>query len=65
MLLAALFKTDGGVTIHYWCDGRFFDLRRLGPEQSPEELLRDFLFADECATALFMNQTLIALPTAS
>ena len=36
MLFAALSKTSSGIYVHYRCDGRFFDLRRLkAKDQSP------------------------------
>ena len=52
MLFSALSKTDAGITIRYRCDGRFFDLRWLMARTKVlEALVRDFLFADDCALA--------------
>ena len=50
MLFAALSKTSSGINVRYRCDGRFFDLRRLKAKNKVlEALVRDFLFADDCA----------------
>ena len=50
MLFAALSKTSSGINVRYRCDGRFFDLRRLKAKTKVlEALVRDFLFADDCA----------------
>eukprot|EP00745_Piridium_sociabile_P040226 TRINITY_DN767_c0_g1_i3.p1 TRINITY_DN767_c0_g1~~TRINITY_DN767_c0_g1_i3.p1 ORF type:complete len:1045 (-),score=247.16 TRINITY_DN767_c0_g1_i3:182-3316(-) len=52
MLFAAMSQTDAGITIRYRTDGRFFDLRRLKTRTKVlEALVRDFLFADDCALA--------------
>ena len=52
MLSTALSKTDAGVTIRYRTDGRFFDLRRLKARTKVRQaLVRDLLFADDCALA--------------
>ena len=52
MLSCALSKSDAGITVRYRCDGRFFDLRRLKARTKVlEALVRDFLFADDCALA--------------
>ena len=52
MLFSALSQTDAGITIRYRTDGRFFDLRRLKARTKvAEEIVRDFLFADDCALA--------------
>ena len=52
MLEQALAATDAGITIRYRTDGRVFDLRRLKfRSRVLETLVRDFLFADDCALA--------------
>ena len=52
MLFYALSRCDAGIKIRYRCDGRFFDLRRLKAKTKVlEALVRDFLFADDCALA--------------
>ena len=52
MLSAALAKTSAGITMCYRTDGRFFDQRRLKANTKVQEaLVRDFLFADDCALA--------------
>ena len=52
MLFSALSNTKAGITIRYRFDGDFFDLRRLKAKTKiTEALVRDFLFADDCALA--------------
>ena len=52
MLFCALSRSDAGVTVRYRCDGRSFDLRRLQAKTKvPEAIVKDFLFADDCALA--------------
>ena len=52
MLSSALANTDAGIRIRFRTDGRFFDLRRLKAYTKVHEaLVRDFLFADDCAFA--------------
>jgi len=59
MLFRALSATDAGITIRYRCDGRVLDLRRLKAKTKVlEALVRDFLFADDCALAALSEQDL-------
>jgi len=52
MLFSALSATETGITIRYRCDGSVFDLRRLKAKTKVlHSLVRDFLFADDCALA--------------
>ena len=52
MLSAALSHTEAGVKIHYRTDGDFFNLRRLKSyTKVTRAIVRDFLFADDCALA--------------
>ena len=52
MLSAALSQTEAGVKIHYHTDGDFFNLRRLKSyTKVTRAIMRDFLFADDCALA--------------
>ena len=52
MLSAALSQTEAGVKIHYRTDGDFFNLRRLKSyTKVTQAIVRDFLFADDCALA--------------
>ena len=52
MLSSALSQTDDGIMIRFRTDGNFFDLRRLQASTKVKEaLMRDFLFADDCALA--------------
>ena len=52
MLSSALSQTDDGIMIRFRTDGKFFDLRRLQASTKVKEaLMRDFLFADDCALA--------------
>ena len=52
MLSAALSQTEAGVKIHYRTDGEFFNLRRLKSyTKVTRAIVRDFLFADDCALA--------------
>ena len=62
MLSGALAKTSAGTTIRYRTDGRFFDLRRLRANAKVQEaLVRDFLFADDCALAAHSEEDLQCL----
>ena len=64
MLFCALSKTDAGITIRYRYDGRFFDLRRLKAKTKVlEALVRDFLFADDCALSALNEAELQELAT--
>ncbi|KAI8516990.1 hypothetical protein Bbelb_055710 [Branchiostoma belcheri] len=59
MLFKALSATDAGITVRYRCDGRVFDLRRLKAKTKVlEALVRDFLFADDCALAVLSEPDL-------
>ena len=59
---AALAKISAGTTIHYRSDGHFFDLRRLKDNTKVQEaLVRDFLFADDCALAAHSEEGLQCL----
>ena len=52
MLSAALSQTEAGVKIHYCTDGEFFNLCRLKSYTKVTwAIVRDFLFADDCALA--------------
>ena len=52
MLSAALSQTEAGVKIHYRTDGDVFNLRRLKSyTKVTRAIVRDFLFADDCALA--------------
>lgn len=52
MLLMALSCTSAGITMSYRTDGHFFDRRRLKAKTKVlGVLVRDFLFADDCALA--------------
>ena len=52
MLSAALSQTEAGVKIHYRTDGDFFNLRHLKSyTKVTRAIVRDFLFADDCALA--------------
>ena len=62
MLSAALAKTSAGAMIRCRTDGRVFDLRRLKANTKVQEaLVRDFLFADECALAVHSEEDLQCL----
>ena len=62
MLAAALAQTSAGIGIRYRTDGRFFDLRRLKANTKVHEaLVRDFLFADDCALAAHTEEDLQCL----
>lgn len=64
MLFAALSMTNAGITIRFRTDGRFFDLRRLKAKTKVlEALVRDFLFADDCALAALNEPDLQELAT--
>ena len=57
-----LAKTSAGTMIRYRTDGRFFDLRRLKANTRVQEaLVRDFLFADDCALAAHSEEDLQCL----
>ena len=59
MLSAALSQSSIGINIRYRTDGRFFDLRRLKANTKVHEaLVRDFLFADDCALAAHSEEDL-------
>jgi hypothetical protein len=52
MLLVAFSDFDRGITIEHRTDGDFFNIRRLQAKTKVSVmLLRDFLFADDCALA--------------
>ena len=52
MLSAALSQTEAGVKIHYRTDGDFFNLHCLKSyTKVTRAIVRDFLFADDCALA--------------
>ena len=52
MLSAALSQTEAGVKIHYRTAGDVFNLRRLKSyTKVTRAIVRDFLFADDCALA--------------
>ena len=64
MLSSALANKDAGITILYRTDGRFFDLRRLKANTKVREaLIRDFVFADDCALAAHSESELQCLAT--
>lgn len=59
MLSAALSQTTAGVKIHYRMDGDFFNLRRLKSHTKvTRAIVRDFLFADDCALAAHSEEDL-------
>ncbi|KAL8597535.1 hypothetical protein ACOMHN_033406 [Nucella lapillus] len=62
MLFAVLDKTSAGINICYRTDGRFFDLRRLKTYTKVHAaLVRNFLFADDCAMAAHSEDDLQCL----
>ena len=62
MLYAALAKTSAGTMIRYRTDGRLVDLRRLRANtEVQEDLVRDFLFADDCTMAAYSEEDLQCL----
>ena len=64
MLSSALANTDAGITIRYRMDGRFFDLRHFKANTKVREaLIRDFVFADDCALAAHSESELQCLAT--
>ena len=64
MLSSALANTDAGITICYRTDGCFFNLRRLKANTKVREaLIRDFVFADDCALAAHSESELQCLAT--
>ncbi|XP_063598682.1 uncharacterized protein LOC134775152 [Penaeus indicus] len=59
MLSAALAQTSAGVTVHYRTDGDFFNIRRLKAHSKVRQaVVRDFLFADDCALAAHSEEDL-------
>ncbi|XP_063591300.1 uncharacterized protein LOC134768401 [Penaeus indicus] len=59
MLSAALARTNAGVTVHYRTDGDFFNIRRLKSHSKVRQaVVRDFLFADDCAIAAHSEEDL-------
>lgn len=59
MLAAALQECDAGINIHYRTDGPFFNLRRLRSRTKVKRtIVRDFLFADDCALAAHTEEDL-------
>jgi hypothetical protein len=53
MLISTLANTDAGMTVHYRCDGRFFDLRRLKVRTMVlEALVKDFMLQVTALAAL-------------
>ena len=62
----ALANTDAGIRIRYRTDGRFFDLRCLKLKANTKvrkTLIRDFVFADDCALAAHSESELQCLAT--
>jgi len=50
MLSEAFRECDPGINIRYWSDGKLFNPRRLqAVTKVKETILRDFVFADDCA----------------
>ena len=59
MLHSALENCPAGIKIRYRMDGQFFDLRRLKAKtKTSEALVRDFLYADDCALAAHSESAL-------
>ena len=59
MLSAALSQTEAGVKIYYRTDGDFFNLRRLKSyTKVTRAIVRDFLFADDCALTAHSEEDL-------
>ena len=61
-----LANTDAGIRIRYRTDGRFFDLRCLKLKANTKvrkALIRDFVFADDCALAAHSESELQCLAT--
>lgn len=59
MLQYALSRCSAGIKIRYRMDGRFFDLKRLKAKTKvTETLIRDFLYADDCALAAHSENAL-------
>lgn len=62
MLSAALKESDAGISIHYRTDGSVFNLRRLQSHTKVKKaVVRDFLFADDCALACHSEEDLQSL----
>ena len=58
MFSAAPSQTNAGIKIRYRTDGRAFDLGHLKANTKVHEaLVRDFLFADDCALAAHQKMT--------
>ena len=59
MLNSALSDCSAGISIRYRMDGDFFNLRRLQAKtKTTEALIRDFLYADDCALAAHSEESL-------
>jgi len=58
VLFAALSQPDPGISICYWADDSFFDLRRLKAKTRVlEGFVCDFLFVYDCALAAHSEPT--------
>ena len=59
MLQSALSECSAGINIRYRMDGDFFYLKRLKAKtKTTEALIRDFLYADDCALAAHSEEAL-------